>query len=647
MSSEFTKLFEPGRIGNMVTRNRFVLAPAGTHSCEPDGRYTQRTIDYYAARARGGTGLIILEGHKVEVKLEPRAGFVVSAHSDDYIPGMVDLVEAIHSYGGKACIQLQTDMGRENFDIFTPENPPISASAIPSFWNPKILCRPLEVHEIKEIVKAFGAACKRAVYAGFDAIEVHAHTGYLLDQFMSSIWNKRTDEYGGDFDGRMRFAAEIIQEARKVVGPDYPIIFRFSADHKFPGGRNIAESQKIAKRLEELGVNALHIDVGTYESIYWAAPPNYLGDAPLVDSVAAIKEVVKIPIITVGSLTPETAEAALEEGKADFAAFTRQLLADVDMPNKLYQGHREDVRPCIRCNEFCIGHVFGGKIVTCGLNPMAGNERLNKITPAEKQKKVVVVGGGPGGMEAARVAALRGHKVTLFEKSGQLGGLLSIIATPEFKKQLKKLVEWYKIQLRKLNVDVRLNTEINADSLELKDADNIIVAIGGKSLRPRIPGIDGDNVLDVIDYHLDANRIKGDRVVIAGGGLSGCDAALELAIAGKKVTIVEMRDVVANDVNFFNKMALMSLLPAHGVNILTGHKVKEFRPDGVLAQKSDGSEVLIKADTVITAFGMVAKREQAEAIQTMYYDVRVIGDCAKPGRVGDAIRAAFFTAKNM
>lgn len=647
MSGEFTKLFETGRIGNMVLRNRIALAPAGTHSCEPDGRYTQRTIDYYAERARGGTALVILEGHKVEVKLEPRAGFVVSAHSDEYVPAMTEVVEAIHSYGGKACIQLQTDMGRENFGIYTQENPPISASAIPAFWNPSILCRPLEAEEIHEITKAFGAACRRSLYAGFDAIEIHAHTGYLLDQFMSSIWNKRTDAYGGDFDGRMRFTAEIIQEARRIVGPKYPIIFRFSGEHKFPGGRDIDESKQIAKRLEELGVDALHVDAGTYESIYWGAPPNYLGDAPLMGVAAAIKSVVNIPIIAVGSITPETAEAALWERKCDFVAFTRQLLADVDMPNKLHDGHPEDVRPCIRCNEFCIGHVFGGKIVTCGLNPAAGNERLNKITPAEKQKKIVVIGGGCGGMEAARVAALRGHKVTLYEKTDELGGLLSIIATPDFKSQLKKLVEWYKIQLAKLNVDIRLNTEIFVDSPELKDVDNIIVAIGGKSFRPRIPGIDADNVIDVIDYHMGAKKIKGNRVVVAGGGLSGCDAALELAMEGKEVTLVEMLKGIAGDVNFFNKQALYALLPANGIKILTEHKVKEFRPNGVLVETPEGIEMHLEGDAVVTSFGMAPKKEQAEAIQNKYYDVRVIGDSAKPGRVGDAIRAAFFTTMNL
>ncbi len=647
MPDEFKKLFETGRIGNMVLRNRFALAPAGTHSCEPDGRYTQRTIDYYADRARGGTALVILEGHKVEVKLEPRAGFVVSAHSDEYVPAMVEMVEAIHSYGGKACIQLQTNMGRENFGIYTQDNPPISASAVPAYWNPNILCRPLEAEEIQEIVKAFGAACQRALKAGFDAIEIHAHTGYLLDQFMSSLWNKRTDEYGGDFDGRMRFTAEIIREARKVVGLDYPLIFRYSADQKYPGGRDIAESQKIAKRLEALSVSALHVDAGIYESIYWAAPPNYLGDAPLIDTIAEIKKAVNIPVIAVGSLTPETAEAALRDGKCDFVAFTRQLLADVDMPNKLYEGHPEDVRPCIRCNEFCIGHVFGGKIVTCGLTPEAGNEMNNKITPSEKQKNIVVVGGGCGGMEAARVAALRGHKVTLFEKSGELGGLLGIIATPEFKKQLKKLIEWYKVQLSKSHIDIHLNTEITADSPELAEADHIIVAIGGNSMRPNIPGIDTENVIDVIDYHKGVKKINGKKVVVAGGGMSGCDAALELAMEGKQVTLVEMLDGVAKEVNHFTKMAINNILPEHGIKILTSHKVKEFRPDGVLIQAPEGVDMLIETDAVITSFGMNSKKEEAESIQNKYYDVRVIGDSAKPGRVGDAIRAAYFTTMHI
>jgi len=647
MSEKFSNLFKPGYIGNMVTRNRFVLAPAGTHSCEPDGRYSQRTIDYYADRARGGAGLIILEGHKIEVDIEPRAGFIVSAHSDLYLPGMVEMVETIHAHGAKACIQLQTEMGRELFDIFTEDNPPVSASAIPSFWNPNILCRPLTVEEIHKIVKAFGDATRRSVKAGFDAIEVHAHTGYLLDQFMSSIWNKRTDEYGGDFEGRMRFTAEIMAEARSIVGPNYPIIFRFSADHKFPGGRDIEESKQIAKRLEELTVSALHIDAGTYESIYWGAPPNYLGDAPLVNHAAAIKDVVSIPVIAVGSLTPETAETALQDGQADFAAFTRPLLADPDMPNKLHDGQIEDIRPCIRCNEFCIGNVFGGKIVTCGLNPQAGSERLNVLSPAIEKENIVVIGGGCGGMEAARVSAIRGHQVTLYEKDNALGGLLSIIATPSFKKQLTKLVDWYELQLKKLGVVVKLNTEIGPNSPELKKADKVIVAIGGSSIHPSISGIDADNVIDVIDFHRGTKAIKGDKVVITGGGLSGCDAALELAMEGKDVTIVEMMDGIAKDVNFFNKMAINELLPSHGVKILTGHRVESFNSSGVMTVKKDGSKVLVEADTMITSFGMQSNKIEAEAILMNHYDARIIGDSSHPGRVGDAIRAGFFTGANL
>ena len=327
--ANYKKLFETGKVGKLILKNRFALAPAGTHSIHPDGQYSQATYDYYGARAKGGTGLIILEGHKIEHELEPRPAFVCTAESNHYLGGLIKMAETVHSYGGKICMQLQTEMGREAFGVYTEENPPISASAIPAFWMPHIKCRPLTVEEIHIIIKKFAEAALRCKTAGFDMIEVHAHTGYLLDQFMSSCWNHREDEYGGSLENRMRFAKELMDATRAVVGPDFPIAFRFSADAKYPGGRDVKESQEIAIELEKMGVDMLHVDAGCYESIYWAAPGGYLGDAPLVDYAAAIKEVVNIPVMAVGSLTPETAADAIESGKCDFVAFTRGFLADL------------------------------------------------------------------------------------------------------------------------------------------------------------------------------------------------------------------------------------------------------------------------------------------------------------------------------
>ena len=639
----YDKLFESGKVGTCTLKNRFALAPAGTHSINMDGSYSKSSIDYYAARAKGGVGLIILEGHKIEHEIEPRPAHVCTAESNLYLSQMIKIADTVHSYGGKICMQLQTEMGREAFGLYSEENRPVSASEIPAFWMPNIMCRPLTVDEIHKITKLFADAALRCKIAGFDMIEVHAHTGYLLDQFMSSCWNHRTDEYGGSLENRMRFTREVMEATRAVVGKDFPISFRFSADAKYPGGRDLKESQEIAKELEKMGADLLHVDAGCYESIYWAAPGGYLGDAPLVDYAAAIKKVVNIPVMAVGSLTPETAEKAIEEGKCDYVAFTRGFLADPEMPNKLYEGRREDVRPCIACNEFCIGHVFSERAVTCAVNATAGNDFDYQITKAEQKRKIIVIGGGVGGMEAARVAALRGHDVTLFEKGSALGGTAKEIAGADFKRRIRELVSWFEIQLEKLGVKVVLNKTVSANDPALKEADKIIVASGGSTLKLCIPGF--ENTVDVLELHRGNDQIYGDNIAVCGGGLSGCDTALELAQEGKKVTLIEMRKDIAMDANFYTSMCLKDMFKQFGVTVLTEHTVQEITKDAVICKNPAGEIVNIPAECIVSAFGMKAEKDLADELEKKYYDVRVIGDCQHPGRIGDAVRAGFFASR--
>jgi 2-enoate reductase len=640
MSTAFSKLFAPGLIGKLEIRNRIAMAPMGSALADQGGRVSRRQIDYYAERARGGTGLIIIEASSASNALVPFGSMpLLSVDSDALIPAMADLADAVHDCGAKICMQLTPGPGRQG--DADPEHPPIAPSAVPAFGNPAVTCHALTVEEIRFLVEAYGSAAGRIAASGFDAMEIHAHTGYLIDQFMSSLWNQRTDEYGGDLDRRMRFPLDLVQSARKRVGPNFPIIFRMSMEHRIPGGRDLDESLEIAKRLEAAGVDALNVDAGCYDAMDLIFPPTYLGDAPFAELAAATKKLVSIPVMVAGNITPEAGEALLESGKADFVVSGRGLIADPEWPNKVRTGHRGDVRPCIRCNEGCIGRLFALRTVSCSVNVCAGMERYYELRKAEKTKDVLVIGGGPAGLEAARVAALRGHHVTLMEKEGSLGGMLTAAATPPFKKSLKELVQYWDTQLRKLKVDVRLNAEVTPAALAKAEADAVVVACGGLPLLPPIPGIDGENVVEVIDWHLGRKPLRGQKVVMAGGGLSGCDAALEMAMQGKSVTIVEMLDDVALDLNSVSRISLMKKLAEQGIRVLAKHQVKEFRPGGLVSQGPDGKDVFVEGDAVVVAFGLKADNAIVGAVKEKWDEVYVVGDCVKPAKVGEAVRAGF------
>lgn len=634
------KLFQPGHIGPVELRNRVVMAPMGTALANKDGTVSRRQIDYYAERARGGTGLIIIEAAKAEVRIDKPADIpLTELTSDAHVPGLALLAEAIHDYGAKAAMQITAGLGRQA-GAATADDPPVAPSAIPAFANPAVTCRPLSKDEIRAIVDACGVAARRAAIAGFDMVEIHGHTGYLTDQFMTGLWNERTDEYGGDLDGRMRFPLEIIEAMRGQVGRHFPIIFRLTLQHNVPGGRRVPEGQEMARRLAAAGIDAIDADAGAYDSMDYIFPPFYLGDAMMADMAAAAKAVVDIPVIAAGNLNAEVGEAILQRGEADFIASGRGLIADPDWPRKVRAGLAEDVCPCIRCNQQCIGFVFGLKPLSCSVNPRAGREDHYRLLPAPLPRRVLVIGGGPAGMEAARVAAHRGHDVTLLERRADLGGQIRGAATPTLKKELRDMLGWWIRQLGREGVDVRLNTQATVETVDLMQPDAVIVATGAVPAWPDIPGIDGDNVIEVLDYYRSPDPPRGRRVLVAGGGLSGCDAALDLALGGNEVTIVEMLGELATDALAINRISLLRLLQEHGVRALTNHRIERFLPNGLVARTADG-EVTVEGDTIVVALGTRPENELARRLQDAWHEVYVVGDCVTPAKVGDAVRAGF------
>ncbi|NMB90459.1 MAG: FAD-dependent oxidoreductase, partial [Chloroflexi bacterium] len=495
MQNKYARLFERTYIGKLGLRNRIVMCPMGTHSDEADGYLSDSQIAYFEERARGGVGMVIVEGQFVTNKTDPWMYYATVADTDRQTKVWRQLATRIKAHGARACVQLVCGLGRCGFPAPGNDDPLISSSELPGYYFPDQITRPMTVDEIHDLVGCFGRAAARAKLAGFDAIEIHGHVGYLLDQFMSAVWNHRSDQYGGSFENRMRLPLEILQECRQMVGPEYPILFRLAVEHKFEGGRTLADGLEIVKCLDAAGIDAFDIDAGSYEAHEWVIPPTYLGDACMLDAAAAVKQVTRKPVLNAGNHTPETAVAAVEQGQTDYVMFGRGLIADPELPNKLLQDRREDVRPCIRCNQYCIGNLFQGCIVSCSVNAPAGSERDYVITPSAQPKKVVVVGGGPGGLETARVAALKGHQVTLYEKKATLGGQVAAAATPPFKSQLRAFMDYLERQVKKLNVDVQLNTSIDADSPELSAADQIIVAVGATPVIPRIPGVDSPHVV--------------------------------------------------------------------------------------------------------------------------------------------------------
>ncbi|MFC2006496.1 FAD-dependent oxidoreductase [Chloroflexota bacterium] len=643
------KLFDPGKIGRLSVKNRIVMAAMRNRLIEPDGRLSQQGIDYYVARVKGGTGLIITTAARTrQIEQLPIAplGDTLMADARIYVGRLNELAEAAHDYGAKVALQFTLGKGRNIEGEILRSAGAVAPSPLPAFSDPGVTARELTIEEIERLVQGVQFSAEVIRDAGIDAVELNCHAGYLVDQFMTALWNKRTDKYGGDLDGRLRFALELVEAMKKGAGADFPLIYRFSLTHDFEGGREIEEGLEIARRLEAAGVDALNIDVGCYETMYLGKPTTYSPPGSKVHLSAMVKKVVNIPVIANGKLGyPDLAERVLQEEKADFIALGRPLLADPEWPNKVKEGRLEDIRPCLGDHEGCNGRIQMGKFISCTVNPACGMERELAISPADKRKSVLVVGGGPGGMEAARVLALRGHKVTLCEKDYALGGNLILASIPDFKQDYRSLIDYLSTQIKKLGVEIKLATEATPELIQKMKPDAVVLATGGVFVTPQIPGIDRDNVVSTLDLknmvigHLKSSTIKekkgrqkllwfagttfarflkpsvtrwltrlwvpfGKRVIVIDGSLGGCEFALYLAQRGKKVTIVEILDSVMRDMFWVNRTHLLKLLADTNVRILTGTNVLEITYEGMVVADKDGKRSTLKADTVVLALGL-------------------------------------------
>jgi 2-enoate reductase len=669
VSKIFSKLFEPVQIGKVRIKNRIAMAPMGILNppmVNPDGSPTQRTVDYYVERAKGGVGLIITGAHKVENEIDVvRLGFAPMISPAMRSP-YGEMSEAVHSLGAKIFIQLTPGVGRvlmpRHVDP-TGRSKPVSASPISNCWDPAVICRELATEEVERIVKAVGDAAEIVKAAEIDGIELHGHEGYLLDQFATAIWNKRTDKYGGHLKGRLTFPIEILKEIKARVGKDFPVVYRFALKHyikalragALPGedyteaGRDVEEGLEMAKLLEEAGFDALHVDAGCYDSWYWAHPPIYQEHGCMVDMAEKVKKIVKIPVMAVGRLDiPELAEKVVEEGKADIIVIGRGLLADPYWPTKVQEGRIEDIRPCIGCHD---GNqrMLQGKPLSCAVNPACGRERLYGLKTAEEARTVLVAGGGVAGMEAARVAAIRGHKVTLYEKGKALGGHLREASVPDFKKDLGRLNEWYKVHLSKLEVEVKLETEVTTDIVERENPDVVLVTTGSKPIIPDIPGIEKPNVVTCIDLLL-SKREAGEFVVVLGAGLIGCETALWLAKQGRRITIVEMLPeplITPPPLFNANKLMLLDLLALNKVKIEVNTTVQDIADDGIIAVNKDLKHNMTQADTVVLAVGLEPDDQLYKSLIGKVANLYALGDCQEPRRIMGAIWDGYEVARSI
>ena len=632
------ELFSPIKIGSMELKNRIVMPPMTTVLGGADGEVTDRFIDFYAARARGGAALITAEAVDVHpythnLSLGDR-GFT-AIYDDRFIPGLRRLTDTIHAAGAKASLQLHHSGNA--MIMLDPSKPPVAPSAVacPGGQVP----RPLRVEEIEELAQAFGAGARRAREAGFDAVDIHGGHGYLIAQFMSAYFNRRTDGYGGDVSSRLRFPIEVLREVRKNVGDAFPIIFRFSADERVPGGRGVDESAAIAPLLVEAGADCLSVTTGMHFTLLYTVAGMGMPMGLNVESAAAIKRAVDVPVMVAGRLNdPLLAGTVLAEGKADLIAIGRGLIADPELPAKLAAGRRDDIRWCIACNQGCIGALASGAPFSCMVNPEVGRASEMTPKPSPRPRRVLVAGGGPAGMEAARTAALRGHRVTLYERGEQLGGQLRLACVPPRKQEICAYLGFMERQLSQLGVDVVLGQALAPDVVRQADPQVVIVATGSRPLVPAIPGIDADNVVTAHEV-LSGKAVTGQRVLVAGGGRVGCETAEFLDQSGKRVVLVEMRSELAADMIPVPRESLLHALRRTQIEVRTSTRVVEIGAEGVAVECDARRDTLRDVDTVVLALGVTPVDELADAIREQIAEVHVIGDASRASDALDAIAA--------
>lgn len=675
--SKYEHLFSPVKIGKVEVPNRIALLPMGVFSprlMNKDGSYTKDGADYYIERAKGGTGLIITG----LVPLPKNAMASILNDPESYVKNQKYLADGIHKYGSKVFIMISALSGRSSTN---PDDP--APSALPNVWNPKRNNREMTKAEIEEYIQGFAIGAKAAKDAGIDGVEIHAvHEGYLLDQFTIRNYNHRQDEYGGSLENRLRFPCEIVKAIKKECGEDFPVSIRYSVKSYTKGfnrgavpgetfdefGRDYEESFQVAKMLEEAGYDMLDCDNGTYDAWYWPHPPVYMPKALNLDDVAELRKHVNIPVICGGRFDdPSLADEAIAQGRIDMMGMGRPLLADADRANKFKEGREDDIRPCISCHFGCLARIFqfdekthATKDISCALNPRCGMENHYNITQAKTKKKIAVVGGGIAGMEAARVAALRGHFVDLYEKTDQLGGVFIAASAFEFKEDDRQLLQWYRKQIKDTGVHVLFHTEFKPE--DRANYDEVFVATGAHERKLNTPGFDSPHVRYAVDV-LTHQNIENQNVVIIGGGLTGCELAYDLARRNKKVTIVEALPEILNveGLSAANYNCLKELLRFYHVDVLKYSTVKKYENGKAFVETTslnvpninDRAMVMslqgvhktmqeIPADTIIVSVGYTADQDLYNQIKDEH--VHLLGDAVHPGNLMSAIWGAYTTA---
>lgn len=648
--SNYQNLFRPIKIGNLEIKNRIKMSAMGIHYPElinPDGSYTPRGIQYFIERAKGGVGLITTGAMQVQNHFEAdHNATTISSAGQAYIDGMRPLTDGVHKYGAKIITQLTAGTGRQNPVWLADGADPISSSdGLPNVWNPAIKHRALTADEIRTYyIEGFRKGAIVAKEAGFDGIEIHAvHEGYLLDQFATKTMNTRTDEYGGDVEGRLRFCKEIIDVIHETCGNDYPIFMRYSVrsmmknwnDGALPGeeyvefGRDYDESIEIAQYLEKIGYVALDVDNGTYDSWFWPHPPVYMPEYLNLEDAALIKKHVNIPVFCAGKMIdPAVCDQAIAEGKIDGVGMARNLLADPQWANKAQRGEADTIKPCIGCHVGCLGRLFQGKRMGCAVNPECCAEIDYQYEPAEISKKIIIVGGGIAGMEAALDLRKRGHQVDIYEASGELGGAFIAASSMSFKAEDKRLISWYVSECKKAGVAFHMNTPVTSALLEKLSFDDIIIATGAK---PRtlsnIPGIETVEIINAIDA-LRGNKPVGEKVVVIGGGLTGIEMTYDMVLSGKKVEVLEMKDSILgmDVVCAANGLMLKQVIKYYQIPVHLSASITRFEGNKVY-YSVNGKESSIEFDTVIASVGYVPNTELYDSIKEIYGDkVHLIGD---------------------
>lgn len=659
---QLKRLFEPGLIGKMNLKNRLVMSPMGTGSHGPEGELTQRTARYYAERAKGGVGFIICQSSII--MREARTPFRPSIYDDKFIAGFRHVAQAIHKNGAKAAFQL-VHHGRLLADYQREDLRPIAPSAISKLlttdvpetgqqepWTRRDIIPPEATQEdIKRITLAFAEAARRVKDAGFDAVEIHGGHGYLISQFLSPLVNRRQDGYGGSLERRARFACEIIEAVRDRVGPEFPILFRLSGSDFLPGGISIEDTQRQAPLFVEAGADALDVSASEQASTDWQYPSYLFPQGVLVPLAEAIKRAVRIPVITVGKIyDPGFAEEVLRQGRADFIALGRALFADPEWPNKAKEGRFDDIRPCVYClNCFNsaphhLKHIlkFG---ITCAVNPAVLREKEFALILTSSPKNVMVTGGGPAGMEAARTLAQRGHQVTLYEQSDRLGGQWYIASQQVHKRQdYPRLIDYLKRGLKLAGVEVQMNTRVTPELVRDVKPDVVVLATGATPRTLSLPGIEDEHVVQASDVILGRTKV-GNRVIVVGGRYVGMEVALQLAEARKRVSLVTRRDL-GRGIERNVYMRLRNMLIEEGVWLYPHSPVVEIKADGLyIIYEND--LVFLPADTIVLAVGVKPQKELAEKLKGSVAKVYSIGDCVEPRDVMAAIREAAEVARKI